>query len=198
MDGVVLARYVEPGEVAMVNSPLLKIGTVENLILECAIDEADIGKVATGKKVAVSLYAFPQAVAKGEIFEILPDADRVKKAFLAKIRFVDPPSGLRSGMTAEANVVIEQHPGALLVPAEAVDSAGALFLLVDGRVHHLTPRLGVRDMLRVEVLEGLHEGDQVVVGGAGVLEDGRRVQPTVKPPFDGVAPSSVTRSKMSL
>jgi multidrug efflux pump subunit AcrA (membrane-fusion protein) len=198
IDGVVLARFVEPGEVAMVNSPLVKIGTADNLILECAIDEADIGKVMLGKRVAISLYAFPQTIAKGEVFEILPDADRVKKSFLAKVRFVDPPMGLRSGMTAEANVVIDEHPGALLAPGEAVDSAGAVFLVSDGRVHRLTPRLGVRDMLRVEVLDGLREGDPVVVSGAAALQEGKRVHATTKPPFDGVAPSSVTRSKMSL
>jgi multidrug efflux pump subunit AcrA (membrane-fusion protein) len=198
IDGIVLARFVEPGEVAMVNSPLVKIGTADNLILECAIDEADIGKVTIGKPVAISLYAFPQTIAKGEVFEILPDADRVKKSFLAKVRFVDPPVGLRSGMTAEANVVIEEHPSALLAPGEAVDSAGTVFLAAGGRVHRLTPRLGVRDMLRVEVLDGLREGDQVVVSGSGALQEGKRVHATVKPPFEGVIPSSVTRSKMSL
>jgi RND family efflux transporter MFP subunit len=198
IDGVVLARFVEPGEVAMINSPLVKIGAADNLILECSIDEADIGKVTVGKRVAISLYAFPQAIARGEVFEILPDADRVKKSFLAKVKFLDPPAGLRSGMTAEANVVIDEHAGALLAPGEAVDSAGAVFVAVDGRVHRVTPRLGVRDMLRVEVLDGLREGDQVVVSGGAALQEGKRVRGTVKPPFDGVIPSSVTRSKMSL
>jgi RND family efflux transporter MFP subunit len=198
MDGVVLDRFVEPGEVAQINSPLVKIGTAANLILECAVDEADIGKVKVGKRVAISLYAFPQTVAKGEVFEILPDADRVKKTFLAKVRFVDPPADLRSGMTAEANVIIEEHDGALLAPVESVDPAGAVFVVADGRAQRLTPRLGVRDMLRVEVLDGLREGDQVVVSGGGALEEGRRVRGTVKPPFDGVIPSGVIRSKMSL
>jgi RND family efflux transporter MFP subunit len=198
MDGVVLARFVEPGEVAMVNSPLLKIGAVDNLVLECAIDEADVGKVRAGERVAISLYAFPQSIVKGEVFEVLPDADRVKKTFLAKARFVDPPAGLRSGMTAEANIVIDEHAGALLVPAEGVDAAGTVFVVDGGVVTVRKPKLGVRDMLRVEVLDGLAEGDQVVVGGATGLREGRRVRASIKAPVEGVAPSSVTRSKMSL
>jgi HlyD family secretion protein len=198
IDGVVLDRFVEPGEVAMINSPLVKIGTADSLILECAIDEADIGKVTIGKRVAISLYAFPQAIAKGEIFEILPDADRSKKAFLTKVRFLDPPAGLRSGMTAEANVVIDERPGALLVPAEAIDSNGVVLVVERGRVHRRSPMLGVRDMVRVEVIEGIAEGEQVVVSGARALDEGTRVKTTIAPPFDGVIPSKATRAKMSL
>lgn len=198
MDGVVLARFVEPGEVAMVNSPILKVGEVENLILECAVDEADIGKVAPGKEVAISLYAFPQAVVRGQVFDILPDADRAKKSFLTKVKFVEPPAGLRSGMTAEANIVIEQRPGSLLVPAEAVSSSGAVLVVEGGRAWRRTPTLGVRDMLRVEVTAGLNEGDPVVVSGIDALRDGARVKAIVKPPFDGTVPSGVARAKMSL
>ena len=198
IDGVVLDRFVEPGEVAMVNSPLVKIGTADSLILECAIDEADIGKVTIGKRVAISLYAFPQAIAKGEIFEILPDADRTKKAFLTKVRFLDPPTGLRSGMTAEANVVIDERPGALLVPAAAIDANGVVLVVERGRVQRRSPRLGVRDMVRVEVIEGISEGEQVVVSGAHALDEGTRVKTTIAPPFDGVIPSKTTRAKMSL
>jgi multidrug efflux pump subunit AcrA (membrane-fusion protein) len=198
IDGVVLDRFVEPGEVAMINSPLLKIGTADSLILECAIDEADIGKVTIGKKVAISLYAFPQAIAKGEVFEILPDADRAKKAFLTKVKFLDPPVGLRSGMTAEANVVIDERPGALLIPAEAVDANGGVLVAEEGRVRHRSPKLGVRDMVRVEAIEGLAEGEQVIVSGGGALGEGARVKTTMQPPFDGVVPSKATRAKMSL
>ena len=200
MDGVVLSRFVEPGEVAMINSPLVKIGTADNLILECAIDEADIGQVTLGKRAAISLYAFPQAVYRGEVFEILPDADRVKKSFLAKVKVIDPPDGLRSGMTAEVNVVIEERPGALLVPAEAMEPGQepAVAVVVDGRLQRRTPRLGVRDMLRIEVLDGLTEGEQVVVAGRGSLEEGARVRATTRPPISGAGPSNATRSGMSL
>ena len=65
LDGVVLGKSVEVGEVVFVNQTLFKIGDVRRLILEVAVDEADIGKVRDGRTagaaslVAVSLYAFP-------------------------------------------------------------------------------------------------------------------------------------------
>jgi RND family efflux transporter MFP subunit len=198
LDGVVLARYVEPGEVAAVNTPLLKIGNVDNLILECAIDEADIGHVSVGKSVAISLYAFSDAVYDGEVFEILPDADRSKKSFLAKVKFRQAPAGLRSGMTAEVNVIIQERPQSLLVPAEAVDASGRVLVVVNGRLQARAPKLGVRDMLRVEVLDGLAEGEEVVVAGGEGLSEGTRVTATPRPPAEGMRTPKGAASKLTL
>jgi HlyD family secretion protein len=178
IDGVVLARFVEPGEVAMVNSPLVKVGDTDDLILECAIDEADIHHVTVGKAVAVSLYAFDDAVFDGTVFEILPDADRSKKSFIARVKLTAPPQGLRSGMTAEVNVIIEQHPNAVLAPSDAIDSADHVLVVADGRARLRAPKFGVRDMLHVEVLEGLEPGDEVVVGTVEGLDEGTRVHAT--------------------
>jgi HlyD family secretion protein len=201
IDGVVLARFVEPGEVAMVNSPIVKVGTTDDLILECAIDEADIGRVTVGKKVAVSLYAFHEAVYEGQIFEILPDADRGKKTFLTKVRLEHPPAGLRSGMTAEANVLIDERQGAVLAPADAIDASGAALVVAGGRVQRRVLRIGVRDMLRVEVVEGVAEGDEVVVGAPEALRaltDGTRVKATSRPAAAVGARPAVARAGMTL
>jgi HlyD family secretion protein len=198
LDGVVLARFIEPGEVALLNAPLVKIGTADHLILECAIDEADIGHVTIGKKVAISLYAFSETVYQGVVFDILPDADRAKKSYLAKVNLEKPPAGLRSGMTAEVNVIIQERPGSLLVPAEAVDAEGRVLVVANGHIQARVPKLGVRDMLRVEVTDGLAEGDEVVVAGGEGLTDGARVRATEKPPADGMRAPKGGQSGMTL
>jgi multidrug efflux pump subunit AcrA (membrane-fusion protein) len=148
--------------------------------------------------VAVSLYAFPQATYKGEVFEILPDADREKKAFVTKVRLLDPPEGLRSGMTAEVNVIIEERSGAMLVPADSVSADGSVHVVAGGRVERRMPSLGVHDMLRVEVLGGLMEGDAVVVAGADGLADGTRVVTVEAPPPAAAHDTSAPRGGMSL
>ncbi len=178
--GVVLVRLVEPGEVVPQNGPLFRIGDVSKLVLECAVDEADIGRLTVGKRAAVSLYAFPRQVFRGEVFEILPDADRAKKSFLVKVRLLDAPAGLRSGMSGEVNLLVDEHGGALLAPAEAFDGANAVWVVRSGRVERRTPEIGVRDMLRVEVRSGLEEGDPVVVSGMEGLQAGARVTVTVQ------------------
>ncbi len=196
MDGVVLGKSVEIGEVVMVNQPLLRIGSTDRLVLECPIDEADIGKVTLGKPTAVSLYAFPGKTFKGEVFEIMPDADRSKKSFLTKIKLADPPVGLRSGMSAEVNVIIEERTGALLGPAEAIDAQGFAWIVRDGRVEKRKLLTGVRDMLHVEILGGASDGEPLVVLGAELLSPGVKVTATRKD-SDANAPRP-TRPKAGL
>lgn len=182
LDGVVLGRMVDPGEVVMVNQPLFRIGNTDDLVLECSIDEADVAKVAIGSRAAVSLYAFSGKVFKATVFEILPDADRAKKSFLAKLRLVDAPAGLRSGMSAEVNVIVAERPGSLLAPADAIDASGYAWVAKDGRAERRKLTIGARDMLRVEILAGVSEGEQVVVGGGDTLQPGTKVSPTEKAP----------------
>jgi len=198
LDGVVLARFIEPGELAAQNTPLLKVGTADHLVLECAIDEADIGSVTVGKKVAVSLYAFGDTVFEGEVFDVAPDADRAKKSYLAKVQFEKAPPGLRSGMTAEVNVILAERPGSLLVPAEAIDADGRVLVVAGGRLQARSPKLGIRDMLRVEVLDGLAEGDEVVVAGGDGLVEGVRVRTTVKAPAERLRTPKGSSSGLTL
>lgn len=181
MDGVVLQRQVDPGELVPQNGVMFKIGDVSRLILECSVDEADIGRLSVGKKAAVSLYAFPKRAFHGQVFEILPDADRAKKSFLVKVRLEDAPAGMRSGMSAEVNIVVDEHPNALLAPAEAIDATSSAFVVEDDHVAKRALTVGIRDMLRVEVLAGASEGEQVVIAGADGLKPGMRVRATVKP-----------------
>lgn len=182
IDGIVLGRAVEPGEVVMINQPLFRIGNTTDLVLECAIDEADIAKVEPGRKAAVSLYAFSGKTFKADVFEVLPDADRAKKSFLAKLRITDAPPGLRSGMSAEVNVIVAERPGSLLAPADAIDAQGFAWVVKDGRAEKRKLTIGVRDMLRVEILGGVNEGEQLVIGGAEALQPGVRVKMTEKAP----------------
>ena len=93
---------------------------------------------------AVSLYAFPRDVFRGQVFDILPDANRDRKAFLAKVRLEQPPPGLRSGMSAEVNVIAREEEGVLLAPSEA-EAEGSVWTVRDGRAQRsrrtVNPRL---------------------------------------------------------
>ena len=198
LDGVVLTKLVEVGEVVGVNQPLFKIGDTKNLVLEVSVDEADIGKVRDGISetpvsiVAVSLYAFPKQVFAARVFEVLPDANRERKAFLVKVRFDAPPLGLRSGMSAEVNIIAGQHDNALLADTGAI-SEDALWVVVGGRAEHRGVKVGVRDLLRAEILSGVAEGDLVVTAGYDGLTEGARVTPTSKTPDKFEAMPDVTQ-----
>jgi HlyD family secretion protein len=185
LDGVVLTKDVELGEVVAVNQTLFKVGDTRDLVLEVSVDEADVARVhdasqGGGSKAAVSLYAFANQVFHGRVFEILPDANRDRKAFLAKVRLDQPPPGLRSGMSAEVNVIAREEDGALLAPSEA-EAEAAVWTVREGRARRQPVTVGIRDLLRVQITSGLAEGDLVIVEGQDAVSQGARVSATLKP-----------------
>jgi RND family efflux transporter MFP subunit len=200
MDGTIIRRRVELGEVVAVNQALFTVGNTDHLILEVKIDEADVGRVRVGQEVLVDLYAFAKQKITGRVSEVLPDADRDTKTFLAKIELVNPPAGLRSGMSTEVNIVTERHADTLLVPAGAVQN-GRAFVVENGRARPRDVKLGLVDPRNVEVVSGLKAGDRVIFVGPRNLKDGARVEAkTVEeggqpPPAKAHEPSSTITPK---
>jgi len=194
LDGIVLRRRVEEGEAVSQGQALFTVGDTAHLLLEVKIDEADVGQVRVGQAVAINLYAWPARVFQGTVAEIYPDAERETKTFLARVRMAEPPPGLRSGMSAEVNIVTAEKPDALLVPAAAVlgmrEAApdrpcragggtcfeGTALVVTDGRAAQRLVTLGLRDVRQVEILAGLQAGERVVVLGGKGLKTGARVR----------------------
>lgn len=183
-DGTVIRRRVELGEAVTQNAPLFTVGNTDHLLLEVKIDEGDVGRVRVGQEVLVDLYAFADRKVTGKVVDLLPDADRDTKTFLGKVELVTPPAGMRSGMSAEVNIVTDKHDNAVLVPAGAVAS-GKAFVVADGRVHERQVRTGLKDTRSVEVLSGVQPSEKVVLVGPKTLKDGDRITeveaPVVEP-----------------
>lgn len=171
MDGVVLARHVELGEVVAPQQNVLRIGDLRHLWIEARVDEADIGRVRQEMPAAVRLYAFPGRTFRGRVARILPEADRERKSFEVDIDLAEEVPGLRPGMTAEINIVIKERGGALLLPADAVRDRH-VWIIQDGRLVRRDVEVGIRDQTRVEVLRGVSEGDQVVLDDEARLREG--------------------------
>jgi HlyD family secretion protein len=182
LDGVVLAKNVDLGEVVAVNQTLFKVGDTRDLILEVSVDEADVARVheSPPSAAAVSLYAFSREVFQGKVIEVLPDANRDRKSFLAKVRLDKRPEGMRSGMSAEVNIIAREEDGVLLAPSEA-ETDSAVWVVKDGRARRQRITLGIRDLLRVQATSGLDVGDKVVVEGQDKLTEGARVAVTERP-----------------
>jgi HlyD family secretion protein len=183
LDGTIIRRRVELGEAVVASQPLFLVGDTSHLVLEVKIDEADVGRVRVGQPALAELYAFADQVLDGRVAMLYPDADRDTKTFLAKVELNAPPAGLRSGMSAEVNVVTDRHDGATLVPAGAVENA-RVWVVEDGRVRARTVRVGLRDPRSAEILEGVKPGELVMVLGAGGVEEGARVRPVDAPPSE--------------
>jgi RND family efflux transporter MFP subunit len=177
MDGVVLRRDGEIGEITEAGQILFRIGVPKPLQVVAEVNEEDIPRVALGQVVLFRTDAFPGQRLEGKVREITPMGDFAAKTYRVKMALPDD-TPLKPGMSVEANIVTREKPNALLIPADALQG-NAVFLIEGGVVRKRQVTVGIRGTRSVEVLEGLAEGERVASPAATELADGARVR--VKP-----------------
>jgi membrane fusion protein, multidrug efflux system len=180
MDGVVLRRDGEVGEVAGTNATdiLFWIGQPKPLRVVAEVNEEDIIKTRLGMNVLLRHDGLAGAPLPATLAEITPKGDPATKTFRVYFSLPDD-TPLRIGMSVEANIIVREARGALLVPIEAVVD-GNVFEIRDGRVHRIAVKTGIRGARMVEILAGLGLDQTIVSPPSPTLRDGARVR--VQPP----------------
>ncbi|MDO8876865.1 MAG: efflux RND transporter periplasmic adaptor subunit [Pseudolabrys sp.] len=174
MDGIVLRRDGEIGEIAEAGQILFRVGVPLPLQVVAEVNEEDIPRVTLKQKVLFRTDAFPDRRLEGEVREITPMGDVVTKTYRIKVALPDD-TPLKPGMSVEANIVTRERPNALLVPADAL-RGNDVFVIDGNKVRRRGVKIGIRGTRAAEVLEGLKEGDRVAAPAATDLKDGARVR----------------------
>ena len=178
MDGLVLRRDGEVGEIAEPGQILFRVGVPKPLQVVAEVNEEDIPRVVIGQKVLFRTDAFPSRRIEGTVREITPMGDPIAKTYRIRIALPDD-TPLRIGMSVEANVVTREAPNSLLVPADALQ--GDKVLVIDGdRARQREVTIGIRGTRMVQVTQGLEAGTLVASPSPSGLRDGQRVRATEK------------------
>lgn len=177
VDGVIIRRDGEVGELIQAGDPIFWMSCCGALRITAEIDEEDIRRVHPGQEVLVRADAFPNRVFEGHVAEITPKGDPVARSFRVRIA-LPTETPLMIGMTADTNIVVAKRQDALLVPATAV-SDGKLWLVRDGRAVRQEVTVGVAGDSRVEIASGIGEDDLVVIRPDDRLREGRRIDAEV-------------------
>ena len=174
--GVVVAKSVEPGNLAMPGAPLLTIEREGAYRLEASVDESHLSAIRVGESVSVSLDGLDHAIA-AQVSEIAPAVDAASLAYTVKIN-LPASSSLRSGLFGRADFQLGNR-SLLAIPASAIVERGQLqsvFVVNDGIARTRLITTGERVKDRVEVLSGLTPGEKLVLPIPPVLADGSAVE----------------------
>jgi len=180
--GRITQVFVKEGEVLSPGAPVVALADMNALYVETNVDEADVGKVYSGRKAVVKLEAYKDTSFMGAVDFVAMQSLDIKErgiTFLVKIKMPKVSVPLRLGMTAEVEILLKHVDGALLVPLEAVVENGGtsfVFVLKDGRAKRVEIKTGISDDEYAQVLSGLQEGDEVVLSPLEKLEDGMHVK----------------------
>jgi len=177
--GIVLSRPTEVGDAV---SSILNLGSAATLIMTLGdvstvyikgeVDEADIGKTACGQHVRTKVESFPSESFEGLVKRIDPMGKEQNNVttFEVRVTISNPDGKLRANMTANAEIVLEEHKQVLLVPEAALvyDKEKKVSVqLVDASSkagwRKVPIKIGISNGQRTEVLEGVKEGDQLVL-----------------------------------
>ena len=185
-DGVVLDRPTPTGTRVAVNETILRVADVSpgNLVMRAAVDEEDVARVSAGQEVAMSLYSFAGRPLSGRVTRVYDQADDERRTFEVDVAFENPPDRLAAGMTGELAFILSRREGVVVVPAQAVQKGGAVFVVRDGRIERSGATVGVRSVQRAEVSAGLGVGDTVVISPVAESQVGKPARTTKVDPAE--------------
>jgi HlyD family secretion protein len=179
MDGLVLSRDIEVGDAV---SSILVLGSQATLVMTLGdvssvyvlgkVDQADIGKVYLGQPARIVVESFKDKKFEGKVTKISPlgvEKDNVT-TFEVRASIQNPTGELKTNMSANAEIILEENHNVLLIPETAViyDKDRHTSLEVpdpkgeNGR-RKVTAKLGISNGVKTELLQGLKEGQQVIL-----------------------------------
>lgn len=180
--GVVAMRYVQAGEKVSADNKLLDIVNLQKMELEAAVPTNDITNVAIGQRVTLRIEGLPQTI-EGKVVRINPATQSGSRSVLVYVQIANPQNQLRSGMFAEAQLILKTKTGVLALPQNAIrkDGNGTYVYVVEGGVLARKPvTIGMSgrtsDDYMTEVLSGIDFGTQVVGTDMGSLRPGTNVR----------------------
>jgi HlyD family secretion protein len=177
--GVVLSRDVEIGDavssILVLGSSatlVMTLGDISQVYVKGKVDEADIGKVYLGQPARIKVESFKDKMFNGKVTKIAPLGVEKDNVTTFEVRVsIDNASGeLKSMMTANAEIILDEHKNVLMIPEAAIiydkDKNASVEIpdphARDGK-RKLTVKVGISNGAKTELLEGLKEGQQVVL-----------------------------------
>jgi len=178
ISGVVSAMNVKVGEYVSTAAPSFIIIDDSSYIIEVDVNEDVIGKIHIGDKVKVSIGSISDGIMSGTITAAAPSADKAKQTFLVKITLDNPPSTIKGGMFAQVQFIVDRAENCILVPlASVIEEEGRkyVFIVNDDKAIKKEVVTGIFNDKEIQIIDGLTEGERVVVKGQDFLKDGSAV-----------------------
>jgi HlyD family secretion protein len=177
MDGLLTGIKTIDGELVAERAELFTVSSRKNYV-RGEVDEEDVGEVKAGMEAIVQVYAYRTRTFHAKVAAIQPAADVETQRYTIVLDLEDPPENLMAGMTGEMNIITGAHPNALLLPTRALLVDQAL-VVKHGLLQSRTIKIGYRTLDYSEALDGVSEGDRVVLSDQDKLRPGRPVRTRV-------------------
>ena len=168
-DGTITVANPKPGDQVTANTKAFRLDDLSHLFVDVQVSEVDINKIRTGQDVSLTFDAIPDKEYQGTISEVaeVGTEDQGVVEFKVTVELIDPDEQVRPGMTAAANILINEVEDVLVVPNRAVrlkDGQRVVYLMKNGQLTPVKITLGATSEMMSEVLSGdVQAGDLIVL-----------------------------------
>lgn len=180
INGVVTARNYDPGDMTG-SAPVLSLGQLSPVVkVIINISENDLALVKQGMPVEITFDAFPAESFSGRIQRVYPTVDPATRTFSVEVQIANPGERIKPGMFARVSIDLGAQQNVVVPDRAVVKQSGSgnkyVYVLSDGRVSYRKVTLGQRFDTTYELLDGIEDGDTVVITGQTRLADGVAVE----------------------
>lgn len=182
--GIITNIRVSPQENVEIGRELFTLVDLTSVKLVAQILESEIGRVKPGQEVEIKFVAYPEQRYEGKVEAVSPLINPEDKTCQVHVAVANPKEEIKPGMHAEVEIAAIVLPHRLLVPQKAVLTRGGrklLFVVEDNLAKWRYIEVGAENEAYVEILDGVREGEKVIIEGHLTLAHDARVKIENKP-----------------
>ncbi|MEM6823191.1 MAG: efflux RND transporter periplasmic adaptor subunit [Verrucomicrobiota bacterium] len=174
INGEVLEMFTRLGEATLNQTQLFVVGS-KNTHLVAVVNEEDVGAIEKGMSAIVRLYSYDNQDFEAKVEKVLKQAQN--QSFEVILKMNNPPDELLSGMTGEVNIIVGSRNNTLMVPTRAIRQGNLLYVVRNGKVRIQKVSTGYRNIDFCEILDGVREGEAIIISDQDKYNEGDRVKP---------------------
>ena len=174
IDGVVTERKSTTGELVSKDSQIYTISDPTDLWLLAEIKEANIGQVKIGQDASFTVLAYPNEPFHGKVVRVGNRVEEQSRTLEVRIEVNNADGRLKAGMFADVELVTTVQQNVVVIPDTALQTDGenqVVFVALDeNRFEKRVVKTGMEQRGRLQITEGIKEGEKVVVTGSFILK----------------------------
>jgi RND family efflux transporter MFP subunit len=185
--GIITGRFVDNGAFvpsatsgsAAQNAAIFTLMDYTTIRAQAAVPEVEVSFIRPGLPVKLALEALPGKTFDATVSRSNGALEEATRTMLVEADLPNADGALKPGMYASVRIAVEKHPGAIVVPVEALameKTNAFVFKVADGKAKKIAVKLGFNDGANAEILEGIADGEAVILVGKATFTDGQAVK----------------------